>query len=76
MVEHCRKSLLFYNNERWKKKEHSSSFDVTMSSYDGPELCELIGIYIQSLLESSLEKDQLGLYQEDGLIILCNINNQ
>ena len=68
--------LLFYNNEPWKKKEHDSSFDVTMGSYDGAELCELIGIYIQSLLESTLEKDLMGLYRDDGLIILRNTNSQ
>ena len=44
-----------------EEKEHDSSFDVTMCSYDGAELCELIGIYIQSLLESSLVKDQIRL---------------
>ena len=68
--------LLFYNNEPWKKKEHDSSFDVKMGSYDGAELCELIGIYIQSLLESTLEKDLMGLYRDDGLIILRNTNSQ
>ena len=43
------------------KKEHESSFDVTRTSYDGAELCGLIGIYIQSFLESVLENDQMGL---------------
>ena len=46
----------------WEKKELDSSFDATMGSYDGAELCGLIGIYIQSLLESSLEKNQMGLH--------------
>ena len=59
-----------------EEKGHDSSFDVTKGSYDGGELCEWIGIYIQSLLESCLEKDQMGLYRDDGLIILRNINNQ
>ena len=68
IIKHCRKSLLFYNSEPWKKKEHDSSFDITMGSYDGTELCELIGIYNQSLLENTLEKDLMGLYHEDGLI--------
>ena len=52
------------------KKEHESSFDVTRTSYDGAELCGLIGIYIQSFLESVLENDQMGLQQDDELIIL------
>ena len=69
IIKHCRKSLLFYNNEPWKKKEHDSS-------YDGAELCELIGIYIQYLLESTLEKDLMGLYRDDGLIILRNTNSK
>ena len=42
-------SLLFYKNELWKKKEHESYFDVAMGSYNDAELCELIGIYMQSL---------------------------
>ena len=47
-----------------------------MASYDRAELCELIFICIRSLLESTLEKDQMGLYRDDGLMILCNINSQ
>ena len=47
-----------------------------MGSYDGAELCELIGIYIQSLLESTLEKNLMGLYRDNGLIILRNSNSQ
>ena len=43
-ILHCRKSLLFYNGEAWKKKETEQCFDVTMGSYDGAEICELIGI--------------------------------
>lgn len=43
------------------KKEHESSFDVRRTSYDGAELCGLIGIYIQSFLETILENDQMGL---------------
>ena len=76
ITKHYRKSLLYYNKEPWKKNEHDSSFDVTTGSYDGAELCELIGIYIHFLLESALKKNQMGLFQDDGLIILCNTNNQ
>ena len=75
IIEHCRKPLSFYKNEPWKKKERDSSFDVTMDSYDGAEPCELTGIYIQSLLERILEKGQMGLNQDDGPLILRNINN-
>ena len=43
-----------------------------MGHYDGAQLCELIGIYIQCLLESTLEKNLMGLYRDDGFIILRN----
>ena len=79
LIYHCRKSLLFFNDEAWKKKDTDSSFDVTMGSFDGAELCELIGIYIQSLLTDSIElitKENIGLYRDDGLILLRNINSQ
>ena len=44
VIKDCRKSILFDDNESWKKKEHSSLFDVTIGSYDGVELSEQIGI--------------------------------
>ena len=40
------------------------------------ELCELIGTYIRSLLESTLKKDLMGLHRDDGLVILRNTNSQ
>ena len=33
------------------KKDSDSTFDVTMRSYDGAEVCELVGIYILSILK-------------------------
>ena len=56
IIKHCRNSLLFYENEAWKKKDTDVTFDVTMGSYDGAKFCELIGMYIQSLLTNLLFK--------------------
>ena len=47
-----------------------------MGSYDGAELCKLIGIYIQSLLTNILSKDNMGLSRDNGLFILRKINKQ
>ena len=74
--KYYRKSLLFYGNETWKKKDADTTFDVTMGSYDGADLCELIGIYIQSLLTNIIQKMIWGLYREDGLFILRKTNNK
>ena len=54
IIKHCRKPLLFYGNEAWKKKDADTTFDGTMVNYDGAELCELIGICVQSLLRNIL----------------------
>ena len=53
IIKHCRKSMLFYKNEAWKKKSSQSCFDVTMKSNDGAEVCELVGLYILFLLVKS-----------------------
>ena len=55
-IKHCRKSLLFHNNVAWKKKTTTSCFDVTMGSYDGAEVCELVGMFILSNLGNIIGK--------------------
>ena len=67
---------MFYENAAWKKKDTDTTFDVTMGRYDGTELCELIGKYIQSLSINILSKDNMGLYRDNGLFILRKINKQ
>ena len=54
-------------NEGWKKKSTNSCFDVTMGSYNGTEICELVGIFILKLLEDKIDKQGVGLYGDDGL---------
>ena len=61
-------------NEAWKKKSTDSCFDVTMGSYDGAEICELVGIFISKSLEDKIDKQGIGLYRDDGLMILRNVN--
>ena len=76
IIKHCRKSLLYNNYEPLKKKDTDSCFDVTMGSYDGAEVCELVGIYLLSLLANIIDKNNSGLYRDDGLIFLRNVNGQ
>ena len=72
IIKHCRKSLLFEKDTAWVNKGTAGNFDVTMGSYDGAEVCELIGIYILSALGKRIDKKDTGLYRDDGLIILRN----
>ena len=66
IIKHCRKSLLFNNKESCKKRNTDSCFDVTMGSYDGAEVCEVVGIYPLSLLAKYIDKIDSGLYCGDG----------
>ena len=75
IIKHSRKSLLFHNTEAWKKISESC-FDVTMGSHDGPEVCELIGIFILSHLTKLIDQNDIGLYGVDGLVVVKNLNGE
>ena len=47
-----------------------------MRSFDGAEVCELVGIFILCFLEKLINKKDCGLYRDDGLLILRNLNGQ
>ena len=68
---HCRKSPLFCEGEAWSKKSYGR-FDVTMGSFDGAEVCELVGLYLLHHLSGILGKEAVGLCRDDGLAILRN----
>ena len=68
--------LLFSDNKTWKKKTTEGCSDVTVGSFYGAEICELVGFYIQSKLKKILPKSNFGLYRDDGLALLRNLNRQ
>ena len=72
IIHHARKSLLFDKNEPWVKKNSRNAFDVTMGSYDGAEICELVGLLILFKLSSSYNAKDIGLYRDDGLSVFKN----
>jgi hypothetical protein len=53
-----------------KKDESNSLFDITMSSFDGAEICELVGLFILNHLGKRFGKGNIGLYRNDGLAII------
>ena len=73
-ISHVRKSLLYYNDEPWVKKGESN-FDVSMSVYDGVEICELIAIFMLSLLNKRINRNHIALCRDDGLAILKNTSS-
>ena len=41
-----------------------------MGSFDGAEICELVILYLLDKLSKLLEKDNVGLYRDDGLAVI------
>ena len=65
-------SFLFLNGEPWVKKGMNGNFDVPMGSYDGAEVCELVGLYLLNKITSKnapFNKSEIGLYRDDGLAV-------
>ena len=59
---------------RGSKKE-KATFDIRMEAFDGAEICQLIGIFMLSLLSKHINMNHIGLYGDDGLAILKNTSD-
>ena len=53
-------------------KKQSGLFDVTMGTYGGAKVCELVGIYMLFLISEKYNKKDFGLYCDDGLGVVKN----
>ena len=69
ILKNARKSFLFNMEGSWVKK-NNPTFDVTMGSLDGAELCEMVGLYILNELSKIIPKENIGLYRDDGLALV------
>ena len=72
---YARKSLLSHFNQSWIKRD-SDTFDVKLGAYDCAEICELVGIFILSLLSKKFSSNNMGLYRDDGLSVFRNIGGR
>ena len=66
-------NLLYNNSEPWMKKD-SRLFNVTMGAYDGVEVWKLVGTFLLHKLSLKYNKNDIGLYLDDGLAIFKNIS--
>ena len=62
----ARKTIFFEGTTPWIKKSGDEDFDMPMSCFDGAEICELVGTYIQSKLTNLMNKEDVGLYRDYG----------
>ena len=71
---HCQKSLLFNNTGVWIKKEGNKDFDVTVGSFDGAQVCQLVGLHILHILSTKHGENLNGIYRDDGLACFDNVS--
>ena len=71
VIHHARKSLLFDCSHTLIKKQ-GGLFDVSIGAYDGAKVCKLVGTYMLNLLSEKYNKNDFGVYRDDGLAILKN----
>ena len=69
IILQTKKAFIFIDGKPWIKKGNKL-YDVTMGSWDGAEVADLVGLYLLSQL-SDLRLD-IGLYRDDGLGV-CNL---
>ena len=74
MIFHCRRSLLFIDNKPRIKKDSNGDFNVTKGSYTAAEVCELAEFFMLNELSRKFDKDNNGLYKDDGLSLFKNYN--
>ena len=68
-IFHWRKTLQFCSDGTWIKKD-GSLFDVTVVSFDGIEICELVGLFMLHNLANVFGAHNIGFYRNDDLAIL------
>ena len=68
----CRVVLFDDDDNTWIKKSTGENFDISMGSFQGAEVCELVGLYLLDRVTQVLGKSNVGLYRDDGLAVLYN----
>ena len=67
IVEHSRNSFLFGpSGSSWSKK--NGTFDVTMGSFDGAEVCELVGLFLLKKITGFTPPEKVGLYRAETTV--------
>ena len=57
-----------------RAKREGNLFGVTMGAYDGAEVSELVGIFMLNKISEKYNKNDLGLYRDDGLAVFKNVS--
>ena len=53
LILHSCKSTIFYENETWEKISSTDLFNVGMGSYNGAEICDMVGLFLLNEIKTS-----------------------
>ena len=74
IIMHSCETFLFHDGKPWVKKGGRGQFDVPMGSFNGAEICEMVGLYILNAMTKGpkpiFRKNEVGLYRDDGLGVI------
>ena len=62
-IYHAKKSLLLNEGDTWMKEE--GLFDMTVGSYDGLEVCEIVGPFLFDKISGRYDRRSISLYCDD-----------
>ena len=74
LLLNARKSVLYHDDAVWTKT--SGLFDVTMGSYDGAQITDLVGLMLLSKMKDKFPEINFSLYRDDGLGYHKKMTNQ
>ena len=65
LLYNARESLLYHDGQAWEKT--TGLFDVTMGSFDGAQITDLVGLLILDTLKKEVPEISFALYRDDGI---------
>lgn len=68
-----RLSIFIYNDSSSVNK-NNENFDVPMGVYDSGKISDLVCLFILDTLSRFIDPKNVGLYRDDGLIVISNSN--
>ena len=74
IIKQCRRGILFHEGQGWIKKGLSTNFDVPMGGLDSAQVADFIGIFILDTLSRAFDPTYIGLYRDDGLMVIPESN--
>ena len=74
IIYSCRRGILCHDGGNWIKKDTPENFDVPMGGRDSAQVSDIIGLYILDCIGRVVEPVHVGIYRDDGLMVIPDSN--